>query len=168
MCIRDSNGTVFAVHPASPDEAVFLTLAFAAAAAVLGVTCGSIFSLFYLALRYRFRGDGITARMYREAPPASGKRETMKKLVATTLPIAVGSIAMNVAGLIDATFLQNRIGHLMETAPQALLALSLIHLSGRISRAAGISRGVSADGFSQRPQAFCAGFGAVHPQLPCL
>lgn len=117
-----ANGTVFAVHPASPDEAVFLTLAFAAAAAVLGVTCGSIFSLFYLALRYRFRGDGITARMYREAPPARGKRETMKKLVATTLPIAVGSIAMNVAGLIDATFLQNRIGHIMETAPQALLA----------------------------------------------
>ena len=29
---------------------------------------------------------------------------------------------MNVAGLIDATFLQNRIGHIMETAPQALLA----------------------------------------------
>lgn len=115
-----ASGTVFGLVPASPDEAVFLTLAFAAAGAILGVTIGSIAALAYLVLRYR-RRDAETDRALRASPPARSRKETARRLMRITVPVAVGSIAMNVAGLIDATFLQSRIGDIMAEAPQRLL-----------------------------------------------
>ena len=118
-----TRGTVLGWVPPGPDEAQFLTLSLGAAAAVLGVTAGSLVSLEYLALRYRFHGDGTVPRLYRESPQARSRRETRKRLLAITIPIAVGSVATNVAGLIDATFLQSRIGSLLERAPQRLFAV---------------------------------------------
>lgn len=115
------SGTVFGLAPSTSDEATFLTLSFAAAGAIFGVTCGSVFSLLYLSLRHRFRGDGITPSQYRNAPPPAARKATAKKLLAITVPIAVGSVTMNIAGLIDATFLQSRIAKIMQEAPQRLL-----------------------------------------------
>lgn len=114
-------GTVFSLVPASPDEARFLILSFAAAGAVLGVTLGSAAALLYLAARDRFRGDGIDPRLYRAAPPAQPRRRTLRRLLGITAPIAVGSIATNAAGLIDATFLQSRLSDLLAREPQRLL-----------------------------------------------
>lgn len=115
-------GTVFSLSPASPDEAMFLTLSFAAAGAVLGVTFGSACALLYLALRQKRKGDGIPPRLYRSAPPPESRRHTAKRLLAITLPVAIGSVAMNVTGLIDATFLQSRLGGILEQAPEELLS----------------------------------------------
>lgn len=117
-----SLGTVVSLRPASPDEAMFLTLSFAAAGAVLGVTCGSAAALLYLALRHRVRGDGADPRLYRAAPAPGTRRDTAKRLLAITVPIAIGSIATNVAGLIDATFLQSRIAGVLEWESERLLS----------------------------------------------
>ncbi len=114
-------GTVLGVAAENADQAGFLTLSFAAAGAVLGVTAGSIAAAFYLFLRWRRKGDGIGLRARRQAPAAGSFASTAKALLKITGPVAAGSIAMNAAGLIDATFLQRRIGDIMEAAPQALL-----------------------------------------------
>ncbi len=115
-------GTVFSLRPASPDEARLLILSFAAAGAVLGVTLGTAASLLYLVLRHRLKGDGVDPRLYGASPPCRGKRETARRLLAITLPVAAGSIASTAAGLIDATFLQSRLGAVLGRAPDRLLA----------------------------------------------
>lgn len=122
-CLEEygARGTVFSLTPAGPDEAMFLTLSFAAAGAVLGVTAGSAAALLFLALRHRLKGDGVDPRLYAAAPAPRSMRQTARKLLAITLPIAVGSVATNVAGLIDATFLQNRVAAVLEREPQRLL-----------------------------------------------
>ena len=117
-----ARGTVLGLTPSGEEGAMFLTLSLGAAGAVVGVTAGSLVSLGYLALRFRFHGDGTVPRLYRDSPPARDRRETRKRLWAITLPIALGSLATSVAGLIDATFLQSRVGDVLREAPQRLLA----------------------------------------------
>lgn len=115
-------GTVLGLRVASPDEAKFLILSFAAAGAVLGVTCGSAAALIYMVLRHKLGGDGISPENYRSSPVGYSRKETVKRLLSITLPIAVGSIATNAAGLIDATFLQSRLNSLLRHEPERLLA----------------------------------------------
>lgn len=115
-------GTVFGIPAANPDQAGFLTLSLAAAGAVLGVTAGSMAAACYLFLRWKRKGDGIGLRARRHAPPADNFAHTARALLKITGPVAAGSIAMNAAGLIDATFLQRRMGDIMEADPGALPA----------------------------------------------
>ncbi len=114
-------GTVFSFSPDGPDEAKLLTLSFAAAGAVLGVTAGSLAALLCLALWGRLKGGGVPARLLECAPPPRGRGETARRLLSITAPIAIGSITTNVAGLIDATFLQGRLLSVLEREPERLL-----------------------------------------------
>ena len=114
-------GTVLGIKAAGADQAQFLSLSFAAAGAVLGVTAGSLGALLYMSLRWKLKGDGIALRGLRQSPPAKSWGQTAKALLRITGPVAAGSITMNAAGLIDATFLQSRLAGLMEGAPEALL-----------------------------------------------
>lgn len=115
-------GTVFSLIPADPDEARFMTLSFAAAGAVFGVTAGSAGALLYLLLRHGLKGDGISARLLESSPAPASRRKLTRRLLTITLPIAAGSIASNAAGLIDSVFLQNRLTSLMERDMAGLLA----------------------------------------------
>lgn len=114
-------GTVLGIPVSGADQAQFMVLAFAAAGAVLGVTAGSLGALIYMALRWKMKGDGISLRRLRQSPPAKGWGCIVKALLRITGPVAAGSITMNAAGLIDATFLQSRLSGMMEQAPEALL-----------------------------------------------
>lgn len=116
-----ASGTVFGQVPGSPDEASFLILSFAAAGAILGVTLGSAFSLLYLLVMHRLGGDKIPAWAAGRAPEPQSFKRTAKSLLRITLPVALGSIAMNAAGLIDATFLQSRVGEAMALDPQGVM-----------------------------------------------
>lgn len=116
-------GTVFGKLMESADEAALITLSFAAAGAIVGVTCGSLFSFLYLSMRYRRKKAGITPEMLKDSPKPYTRKTIAKRLVITAIPIAIGSVTMNVAGLIDTTFLQSRIGDIINTAPDMLLAV---------------------------------------------
>lgn len=116
-------GTVFGIPASGPDRAEFLTMAFAAAGAVLGVTAGSLGAMLYLSLRWKLKGDGVSLRVRKNAPPPRPWKETVRSLLRITGPVAAGSIAMNAAGLVDATFLQSRVADVMRSAPQRLLAV---------------------------------------------
>ena len=114
-------GTVFSLAPAGPEEARLLTLSLAAAGAVLGVTAGSLAALLLLAAWDRL-AHRIDPRRLAASPPARGRRETARRLLRVTAPIAVGSVTANAAGLIDATALQGRLAALLARDPDRLLA----------------------------------------------
>ena len=117
-----ASGTVLGRAVADGAEAQRTICAFGAAAAILGVTLGSALSLLYLHLRDR-RGDGIPAAQLARAPQPQPRRTLARQLVRSSIPIAVGAVAMGISGLIDASFLQTRIAHILRTDPAPLLAM---------------------------------------------
>lgn len=118
-----NGGTLLGQLVPSADRAALLTLSFAVTGAIAGVTLGTLFSFLYLSLRFRIKGDGITAEMLKNSPKPKRRKSLTKKLILTALPIGIGAIATNLAGLIDTTFLQSRIGDIMHESPQILLSI---------------------------------------------
>lgn len=114
-------GTVLGSVMQSADEAALSTLSFAAAAAIFGVTCGSILSFLFLFLRHKIRGDGITNDMLQRSPRPYKSKTIRRRLIKTAIPVAIGSVTMSVSGLIDTTFLQSRIADMMASSADTLL-----------------------------------------------
>lgn len=96
--------------------------AFGAAAAILGVSLGSGLSFLYLRLRDR-RGDGIPEAQLRRAPEPQARRTLARCLLRSSVPIAIGAVAMSVSGLIDASFLQTRIAYILRTDPAPMIGM---------------------------------------------
>lgn len=112
-------GAVLGLVPGSREEAGLLLLSLGAAGAVLGVSCGAAASALYLWLSHR-REDGLP--LVAEAPPATPGKAMARRLLQITFPVAAGSLLLNVAGLVDAAFLQGRLDALLERHPEELLA----------------------------------------------
>lgn len=113
--------TIFGKFIPSADEAALVTLSFAVTGAIAGVTLGTLLSFLYLSIRFKVKGDGITKEMLKSSPLPYSKRSVAKKLVMSALPIGIGAIASNLAGLVDTTFLQSRIGDVMSEKPDVIL-----------------------------------------------
>ena len=125
-----ASGTVFgiAVSAASGgtptiEDAKALMFPFAAAGAIFGVTFGSFLSFFYLFIYHKVRGDGLRLAQIKESPRPKTVGRTARILIKTAVPIGIGAIAINIAGLIDTTFLQTRIKNIVDTAPGAMYAM---------------------------------------------
>lgn len=101
------NGVVFGIGAANEAEAASIIYPYAAAAAILGVTLGTVISMIYAILRHRLKGDGITEQMLINSPKPSGKREIVKDLFAIAFPSAVSALVLNITNLIDAWMVQN-------------------------------------------------------------
>ena len=114
-------GTVFGTAFQMADLAKKATLPYAAAGAIAGVTVGSLFSFLFLLIRHKKNGDGITKAELAASCPPYTMQFTVVQLIKTAIPIGIGALAVNVAGLIDATFLQTRIGDIMRDNPTVLL-----------------------------------------------
>lgn len=114
-------GTVFGNVVKSEALAKNATLPFAAAGAIAGVTIGSVFSFLFLLFSHRKKGDGITRTELAHSCPSHTLHYTVVKLVKMAIPIGIGALAVNVATLVDATFLQTRIGDIMRDHPTVLL-----------------------------------------------
>ncbi len=118
-----STGTVWGQQVASEAFAKSALLPYAAAAAVFGVTAGSFMSFFYLWLRHKRKGDGITHHELRCAPPCTSRKHLVGSLVKMAIPVGIGALAVNVAALVDTTFLQTRINRILEVNPEPLLQM---------------------------------------------
>lgn len=114
-------GTVFGSPVTSEEYARSAALPWAAAAALLGVTVGSVISFLVLWLTYRLRGDGITREQLARAPAPARRKTIVAALVRTAVPVALGALAVNLSSLVDTAFLQNRMNALMQTDAEALL-----------------------------------------------
>lgn len=123
MTEYEAFGTVFGAAAASRDYARSAILPYAAAGAIFGVTVGSLCSFLFLFLRHKICGDGITPENLESSPRPRSMRKTVSLLVRTAVPIGVGAMAVNIAAMVDTTFLQTRIHRVMEEQPQVLLAM---------------------------------------------
>ena len=103
-----STGSVFGqVIVTEGDKAIVYALA--AAAAILGVTLGTVFGAIYTILRHKLKKDGISKEMLVNSPLASSKKVTIKEIVAIAVPTAISSLVLNVTNFIDTWMIQNRL-----------------------------------------------------------
>ncbi|HEX2985863.1 MAG TPA: polysaccharide biosynthesis protein [Caproiciproducens sp.] len=116
-----AKGTVFGIKQASVEYAKQATLPYAAAGAIFGVTIGSVLAFLFLFFYHKKNGDGITREMLRASPRPVPLRITRSRLIRTAIPIALGSVAVNLSTLIDSTFLKRRISDIMVNNSQVIL-----------------------------------------------
>ena len=116
-----ASGTVFGVPAKSAEYAKLATLPFASAGAVFGVTLGGMGGFLFLLFYHRHNGDGISGDMLKHSPRPLSMRVTSSRLIRTAVPVALGSLVVNLSTLVDSTFLQLRIKDIMDSSPQILL-----------------------------------------------
>ena len=80
-----------------------------ASAAILGVTCGTLGSQLYLMIKLRKDGFGFSEDELFLAPQAESNKEILHALISLAIPIVLTSLIANVATLIDAATVQNRL-----------------------------------------------------------
>ncbi len=115
-----AHGTVYGVAMKSEAYARIATLPYAAAGAIFGVTLGGLFGFLFLWAYHKRNGDGITPQMLYDSPRPLPMKLTVSRLVRTAIPVALGSLAVNLSTLVDSTFLQKRIADIMAASPQVL------------------------------------------------
>ncbi len=116
-----SSGTVYGVKMPSAEYAKIATLPYAAAGAIFGVTIGSVIGFIFLFVYHKRYSDGITHEMLKHSPRPLPMKYTTSTLIKTAIPIAIGSLAVNLSTLIDSTFLQKRINDIMIDNPQVII-----------------------------------------------
>ncbi len=118
-----ASGTVYGVQVANEKYAKIATLPYAAAGAIFGVTLGGFFGFLFLLVYHKRNGDGITREMLAGAPRPLSMGKTASKLFHTAIPVALGSLVINLSSLVDSTLLQRRIGDLLSTDASALMKM---------------------------------------------
>ncbi|MCI1951710.1 MAG: polysaccharide biosynthesis protein [Clostridiales bacterium] len=113
--------TVWGVPQPTEEYARLAALPMAAAGAIFGVTIGSVVSFFYLWCHYRKTGDGITQQQITASPKASEPKLLLKNLWHMALPVALGSLAVNLSTLADAAWLNAGLRILMGKNAASLL-----------------------------------------------
>lgn len=91
-------------------------VAYAAAAAMLGITVGSMCAALYLRLTYRFKGDKITEEELDASPTAIPAKSALKGLILIAVPVVLTSLANNVASLIDVSMVKLQLSNLVENS----------------------------------------------------
>ncbi len=98
-------GIVIAVRGDNSAE----TASYAAAGAMLGITVGTALGALYLIIKFKRDKGLISDEEYSASPNAISGGATLKILVTIAIPIALGSLAQNVASLVDVTMVKGLI-----------------------------------------------------------
>ncbi|MBE6755279.1 MAG: polysaccharide biosynthesis protein [Ruminococcaceae bacterium] len=106
MAAFNETGKVFGKALETESEALSALYPIAAAAAIMGVTIGTILAFLYMHIRFRIRGTGITRVQLVNSEPAQAKSKTAKKLISLAIPMVISSLVLNVSNLIDASLIQ--------------------------------------------------------------
>lgn len=114
-------GTVFGTAYETKEAAKLAILPWVSAAAVVGITLGSVAGYLYMLIKFKISGDGITPEELKEAPNPYPVKKIMRMLLSISIPVALGAIIMNVASAIDSTLIQKRLSDIMNSTPEALL-----------------------------------------------
>ena len=114
-------GTVFGKPFESESAARSATLPFASAGAVLGISLSSLIGFLYIYIRFRTIGDSISKEELKSSPEARTTKTIVKMLLSISIPIGLGAIIMNLAGVIDAVLINRRLYDIMQTSPEILL-----------------------------------------------
>ncbi len=114
-------GNVFFLRPASESAARQLVLSFGAAGAILGVTLSTLFGTVYLAIRHRFKGDGISKEQINKSFESSSSKVLLKKLLLIAIPVCLGSVVTNLTSIIDLWSVMNRLAEAIKRDPAVMI-----------------------------------------------
>lgn len=88
-------------------------VAWAAAAAMFGITLGTVFGAVFLHIYYLKKGDSLTREELELSPPSESNRAILKALVAIAVPVVLSSLATNIASMIDVTMVKWQLKNIM-------------------------------------------------------
>ena len=111
-------------------------LSLAAAAAVFGISLSSAAGTFYLILRDKLSGDGISQEEILAASGANqtdSRRKIVSELLKTAVPIALGALVTNLTSLIDLVTIMRSLRSAAEKAPEFFAGEFVAKLSGNVS-----------------------------------
>ncbi len=100
---------VFGTVCTTKAEVIRAAAPLSSAAAISGVTLGTIVALIFLFFLYHTKGTGITHEMYESSPEPDDAKSLRKKLINLVIPIATGSLVLNITNLIDTSTVQSRL-----------------------------------------------------------
>lgn len=98
-------------------------VAYAAAAAMLGISVGAMISALYLRLRYKFKGDGITYEELAASPKPISSRASAKALIAIAIPVVLASLANSIASLVDVSMVKWQLSHLVSGHSESIRSM---------------------------------------------
>lgn len=116
------HATVLGRSYPSSEQAQAVIAQLASGAAVLGVSLSTAAGLLYLMVRWRKKGDGVSRQQLMQAPKPQDSRTLLKSILVIAIPVCLGSLAVNLSGIIDLLTVTGRLSYVMDTAPQQLLA----------------------------------------------
>ncbi len=105
---------VFGTTVTTEQEALSAIYPYAAAAAVLGVTIGSLCGMLYLMIRNKVTGGAFTREELINSPEPLGFKETAKNIIRIAIPVAISSVVLSVSNFIDSVTVKNRLAYAME------------------------------------------------------
>ena len=101
--------TVYGQTVSTEAEAMSAIYPYAAAAAAIGVTAGTIIGMIYMMILHKVKGDGITRTELVNSPPPLKGTAIAKTLIAIAVPVVASSLVFSVTNLIDSITVQNRL-----------------------------------------------------------
>lgn len=123
----EGQATVFGTLVSTEQEALSAIYPYAAAAAILGVTLGSVCGLIYLFIRDRFYDLNdkpekkktkkkfiFTREEVVNSPEPLSSKETAMQLIRIAIPIALSSMVLTVSNFIDSVMIKNRLAYAMK------------------------------------------------------
>lgn len=134
-----SNGAsaeVFGTVVTSEAEANGIIVPWAAAGAVLGVTIGSLLSLFFLMVCHKVRGDHFTKQMLVNSDKPREGSVIAKEMITIAIPMVISALILNITNLIDTATIQARLAAALSKDFQAVVAMH----ADSINKAAALSR----------------------------
>lgn len=103
------SATVFGSQVTSLAEANSVIVPWAAAAAVMGVTVGSIASTIFLMICYKIKGDGFTRVQLVNSPKPRQGEVIAKEMIKIAIPMVISALILNITNLIDTVTIQTRL-----------------------------------------------------------
>lgn len=105
----NSGETVFGKVCATQEEALSAIYPYAAAAAVLSITIGTIAALGFMVLRKKIAGDTITRTMLVNSPRPQSSNDIAKALITIAIPMVISALITNITNLIDNFTIRTRL-----------------------------------------------------------
>lgn len=102
-------GIVFGTPVDTLKDAVSVSLPYAAAGAMLGISVSTLAGFLYMFIKYKRSGDGFTKADLLASPAPVRSKAIIFTLIKTALPITLSAVALNLTNLIDVMTISNRL-----------------------------------------------------------
>ncbi len=119
----ETSGAVFGQPAENIDVAYSHIYPYTAAAAIMGVTIGTVVGFLFLMLRHKIKGDGITRVDLINAPAQCTDREIARRIITFAVPMVVGALITNITNFIDAVTVQSRLRDAFRIAPEVIKSM---------------------------------------------